>query len=330
MSYIEDAYKTLGTRGDSKGNYFNEGEIEKTGSPKYRKKDSVFKVPLPKTARELGAIRREERLLEETAPSTGFEELDRLVSGFVPKHLITLTGQTNSGKTTLAINFAYSVVRQPGCKVLYLALEPDTAIIELLTALRTQKKIYRPKAGKDYNQEMTTEKDLVADIPNLDFYTDEIMTIEELVKITEERLKDKKYDLIIVDHIGYFVQGSKESYLQAQADLLKKLARFTKDHSTCVMAIAHLNKQAKTQKITMDNISGSAAFKQDSTDVYIITKDEPVRNKQGRLMQSNTGKFYVAKSKTAGGWGDFNINFLNNGLILDDYGLAKYSREGVN
>lgn len=67
--------------------------------------------------------------------------------------------------------------------------------------------------------------------------------------------------------------------------------------------IAHLRKGERKKKNnyvpTLDDISGSGAFKQDSTDVFILTRmlatDDP-----DEVKYSDIGRLYVAKTKSGG------------------------------
>ena len=57
--------------------------------------------PLPKP-NSLDTIKNKrllERELEKTAPLTGYEDLDRIIKGFIPGHVYTVTGVTNDGST---------------------------------------------------------------------------------------------------------------------------------------------------------------------------------------------------------------------------------------
>src|SRR5690606_19504894 len=92
----------------------------------YQKKDEKkFEYVKPKSLQDIKFERMNEKELEKIAPKTGYPELDKLIKGFIPGHLYTVTGNTNVGKTSLACNFAVSVAGQ-GKSVLYLLLNPKT------------------------------------------------------------------------------------------------------------------------------------------------------------------------------------------------------------
>lgn len=242
--------------------------------------------------RSIGAVSGErlaEKELERDAPKTGYPDLDRIVKGFIPGHLYTFTGDTNVGKTTMAMNFAERVVKQ-GKRVLYFALEPENTVVDYLASIRT---------GKMFDD--LTKEDLTFDDPNLHVYgKEEIATVDDMLEAV--RNAETRYDLIIVDHIGYFVRD-KNNTNQEQSNVIKQLVGLAKEKKSAVMVIAHLRKQpaqrSKKGNVyipTMDDISGSGAFKQDSTEVFILLRMPNNTHPNDRTL-SNEGKLFVDKTK---------------------------------
>jgi replicative DNA helicase len=245
-------------------------------------------MALPNTINELVEERIADRRLEETAPKTGWPELDRLIKGFIPGHIYTLTGNVNVGKTALAVNFAESLRRQ-GKRTLYIALEPDVNIVEYLASARLRKTF---NTITDAELSLGPEENLI-DI----FLHRHIESVNDLLRALKGMTK--RYDLIIIDHIGYFVR-SEHDWLQQQGNVIKELAFLAKKYKTAVMMIAHLRKPGTAKKSkdyvpTQDDISGSGAFKQDSTEVLIAYR--PVREDGFGVQFLPEGDLIVSKTK---------------------------------
>lgn len=270
-------------------------------------------------AKTMDEIKRErliEREFEKIAPTTGFPKLDKLISGFVPGRLYTLTAETNYGKTTLACNFAINVAKQ-NKKVLYIALEPGNSILDILTSVKFNKP-YSQITDEDLDKFSNEEKNITA------FVDRDISKMHELVKVIKEA--QERYDFVIVDHIGYFVSSDK-NYIQEQANILKELRFLTKEKKIAIMVIAHLRKKAKNEKRdlvpSMDDISGSAAFKQDSTDVLILTREKD-KTDEKNIKLTQYGFLYVMKTKaTRGGLGVVDLVFND----IDIENKSAYIRE---
>lgn len=235
----------------------------------------------PRTLTEVAEEFLLQQELEKNAPSTGFPDLDKCIKGFLPGHLYTLTAQTNAGKTTLACNFADAVMKQDR-KVLYVALEPDINVIATLASVRL---------NKAYNELTAEHVKLDHDLIHV-LLQEDVGTLDQLVTIIKN--SGNKYDLIIIDHISYFIQGDNTN--AAQSTAIKKLALLAKTHRNAVLLIAHLKKDIRDDFITMDDISGSASFKQDSTDVLILLRE---KLNPGDLVSdySKEAMIYVPKTK---------------------------------
>lgn len=258
-------------------------------------------VEKPKKLTEISESRKKDRLIETIAPSTGYPSLDKHIKGFIPGHLYTMTGQTNVGKTIVASNFAYRVAKQ-GKRVLYFALEPDDTIIEYFASIWT---------GKLFDE--LTPNDFDSDI-NIDVYTKEqVKSLDELVTIVDG---SSKYDLIIIDHFGYFTTSTNNK-TQQESNAVKAMIGMAKRNKCAVLIIAHPRKQVTKMNgkqkdktfLSMDDISGSAAFKQDATEVLIIVREKDEADEFG-LTFTNNGYILVAKTKS-GSSGAVKVSFVD-------------------
>lgn len=243
-------------------------------------------LPSVKSIEDIRERRVKEWELEKVAPSTGYEDLDDLIRGFIPGHVYVLTGETNVGKTATASNFAIRVALQ-NKRVLYIALEPENTIIDYLSSVYWDKRF----------DELTEEDLLLPDLPIDILGKEDVDTTEKLVEVIEAF---DRYDLVVVDHVGYFIKSTKNT-VQEQSNMMKAFAGIAKANKTAILLIAHLRKKMATERKqktpTADDISGSASFKQDATDVLIVTRDKATDDPEDPRY-ANTGRLYVAKTKS--------------------------------
>jgi archaellum biogenesis ATPase FlaH len=245
----------------------------------------------PKSLNFVANERMMEYALEDEAPSTGYRGLDHYIKGFLPGHVYTITGETNVGKTAICCNFSMNVAKQ-GKRVLYFALEPGNTIVDYLASIKhrgtfeeTRKKIFNLSDG-------------------IDVFTSGIKTIDKLKNIIKTL---DRYDLVIIDHISYFI-STGEGYIQEQSNAMKEIATMAKLNNLAVLMVAHINKKSsKKGALDFNSISGSSAFKQDSTEVLIVTRQE------------DEGKIIVAKTK-AGPSGECSIKFNPGSAYIAESG----------
>lgn len=264
----------------------------------------------PSDLTEVKIRRMNDRELEKIAPSTGYADLDVLIKGFVPGKTYTMTGETNVGKTQIACNFAYRVAKQ-GKRVLYFALEPGDTLIEYLASIWVQKRFVD-----------LTSDDLTPQV-NIDvFDKEQVPTLAKMIDIVEEA---DRYDLIVIDHFGYFTASESNNKTQVESNAMKQIAYLAKHKKTAVLLIVHPRKplaNSKKHLINMNDISGSAAFKQDATDVLLLIRNKDEADQFG-MSYLDTGYILVAKTKS-GKTGVVSIKFIqDSALVLDQNDVAK-------
>lgn len=270
-----------------------------------------------KTINDISRQRIEDRKLEAIAPSTGWPELDRLIKGFIPSHIYTFTGDTNVGKTAVSCNWAEALRRQKK-KTLYIALEPDVNVVEYLASIRHRKQF----------SEVTDEDLFLEDEYIHILLQQDIRTVQDLIRFLKGMTE--RYDLIIIDHIGYFVHSERD-YIQQQSNVIKQLKFLGAEQKSAIVMIAHLRKpgfQKKSQDWVpnQNDISGSAAFKQDSTEVLIAYR--PTKpNDRFSIEFVDEGYLLVTKTKT-GPNGSMSLIFAEKSAKVWSREEAEASVEG--
>lgn len=271
-----------------------------------KKTEQIQPLAVPLSSEEVAKERILERELEKLAPSTAYPSLDFHIKGWIPGHLYVLTGETNVGKSAASANFAVRVARQMK-KVAYFALEPDVSIIEYIAGIWHNKK-----------WDKITDENLFIKNDYLSIYTkDNLPTLESFLQTVEAM---PRQDLIIVDHIGYFTNdpNDRRPQTQQESQAIKRIVSVAKKKKSAIIIIAHPRKpmgsNKKNKPLTMNEISGSAAFKQDATDVLIIHMDKDPDDQYG-LTNLPTGYILLPKVKT-GKSGSIEIYFVPDSPIM--------------
>lgn len=262
-----------------------------------------------KSLRKISSDRRAERVLEKSAPKTGYPSLDNLIRGFIPGHLYVVTGDTNVGKTSVSANFAVNVA-EAGGKVVYFALEPSNTVIDYLDTVAH---------GVTYDEIDENYEDYTNE--NIMVYTqDQISSIAQM----ESALRSMgRQDLVIIDHIGYFINAGGSETNQFVSNSIKSIIKTGKEQGTAMMIIAHVRKDYKGMFPSMNDISGSGAFKQDATDVIIVAREKDESSRMGELCSDN-GFMIVEKTKN-GRNGHVNIKFKDRSAKIYEPGQEPWT-----
>lgn len=241
----------------------------------------------PHEASEVAKLRADDRKMEKLAPLTGYTDLDNCYQPLVPGRLAVLTGDTNVGKTAFACNLVHRITEQ-GKTALYFALEPDRALIDYLVSIKENKPF---SSLTDADIEGYTNQNLKI------FSANQVRTLESLVETVKQL---SRFDVIVVDHIGYFTNSKALNINVDQSEVLKQLALLAQDKMTHILIVAHLNKSFEAKPTswipTMNQISGTASFKQDADDVLIIAR-QPKLTEYG-MEYTDKGAIVVAKTKS--------------------------------
>ena len=267
------------------------------------------------TPQSMQAIVRQriaDKEIEKEAASTGYKGLDKILRGLIPGRLYCVSGLSNVGKTTICSNFSVRIAAQ-GKRVLYLALEPGVNLVDYLAS-----------AGENKDFIDVTNDDLYNISPNIEVYTKEqILTLQDMINLIT---KLDRYDLIIIDHLGYFITGaSAAGPIQEQENAVKRLVTLAQQKKTAVMFIVHMrkkpgsfkSKKGETTMPTMDDLKGSSALYQDATDVIFVTRAVA----EDGVTQEGDGKMIVVKTKS-GKNGVVPIYFKDGSARIDELDVA--------
>jgi replicative DNA helicase len=241
----------------------------------------VDKNPGKTNLADLLKERVEERNLEKLASTTGFPNLDRLIKGFIPGHTYLLSGQTNVGKTALAVNFAVNTINQ-GKKVLYLALEPQNKVFDYIASIIT---------GKCFD-DLTDEDILDLDLGDFLHVEKNIKTLEAMVAMIEM----SEVDFVIIDHLGYFIPDNSININETKRTITQRLAQIANQKRMPILFIEHIRK-GTNDKPRLEDVTGSKGVVDNSTEVLMLIKDRVECDKY-QIEYENTGAILVLKTKS--------------------------------
>lgn len=196
--------------------------------------------------------------------SLGIPELDERITLDKGK-LCTISGMPNLGKSEFTDFICTQLNKLHGFKTLFFSAE-DTL------AMHVSKLIQKYKfEGKTSIEEQA--KFLSENFGFIDY--DKVYTIDKLMKVAEEEISCKKYDVLVIDPFNKF--DAEKPYNVNMTDyiskFLDKLIRFTKRNNIITLLVAHPRKPYNKDIPSAYDIADSAHFYNKSDYCIIVHGD---------------------------------------------------------
>lgn len=234
---------------------------------------------------------------EITGIKTGFPDLDKHCKGWHGGEMIVIAARPGMGKTNLAINTAWSAVKQ-GKQVLYFSLEMSR--LELMHRIAAQaetidyEKVQTAQLGDDAVGHKVTNfvsNNLTKGLHINDRAGHTMASIR-----TESKKTLRKYglDMIIIDHIG-LLNSKDENQYSKMTNISRQVKLLAKELNVPVIALTQLNRAVENRpdpRPKMSDLRDSGAIEQDADAVMFPYRDnDPDATEDKRSL----GQLIIAK-----------------------------------
>jgi replicative DNA helicase len=239
-----------------------------------------------------GALERIQRLYEAegevTGVETGFEDLDRLTTGFHKSDLVVLAARPAMGKTAMALNAIWHAAGARGLPVAIFSLEMSKEqlvqrLISQITRIRTQDLRSGNVRAEDWPKLVRG----IAEVSRAPIWIDDtagvtLMEMRAKVRRLASRLSaqdETPLSLVVVDYLQLMVgQGFRsENRQQEIAEISRGLKVLARDLDVPVLAIAQLSRaveQRHDKRPLLSDLRDSGAIEQDADMVMFLYRDE--------------------------------------------------------
>lgn len=202
--------------------------------------------------------------------STGIASLDKYLLGFFYGQVITLTGRSGDGKTTLASQFAAHALEQHIPTVIYSGEIPDWMVKEwLVFQLAGPNNLEITGRGTDirletYQQieawEPFSENCYVYSVDELDVDDTEDDS-QSLLSTIKQAILRAGVKFIIIDNMMTAMNFTEDADLnKSQSSFMKQLKYIAKTYEVIILLVAHPKKapNRREQSVTKEDIAGSS------------------------------------------------------------------------
>jgi replicative DNA helicase len=225
---------------------------------------------------------------EVTGVETGFEDLDRLTTGFHKSDLIILAARPAMGKTALSLNAIWHASGEKKMPVAIFSLEMSKEqLVQRLISQTTRIPAQALRSGNVKAEDWPKLVRGVAEVSRAPIWIDDtagvtLMEIRAKVRRLASQLNvagDLPLSLVVVDYLQLMVgqDNRAENRQQEIAEISRGLKVLARDLDVPVLAIAQLSRAVETRhdkRPLLSDLRDSGAIEQDADVVMFLYRDE--------------------------------------------------------
>ncbi|HET7269563.1 MAG TPA: replicative DNA helicase [Rubrobacter sp.] len=239
-----------------------------------------------------GALDMIQRLYEQegevTGVETGFEDLDRLTTGFHKSDLVILAARPAMGKTAMALNAVWHAAGEKKMPVAIFSLEMSKEqLVQRLISQTTRIPAQALRSGNVKAEDWPKLVRAVAEVSKAPIWIDDtagvtLMEIRAKVRRLASQLNvagEMPLSLVVVDYLQLMVgQGNRsENRQQEIAEISRGLKVLARDLDVPVLALAQLSRAVEARhdkRPLLSDLRDSGAIEQDADMVMFLYRDE--------------------------------------------------------
>jgi len=239
-----------------------------------------------------GALEMIQRLYEQegevTGVETGFEDLDRLTTGFHKSDLVVLAARPAMGKTAMALNAIWHASGEKKMPVAIFSLEMSKEqLVQRLISQTTRIPAQSLRSGNVKAEDWPKLLRGVAQVSEAPIWIDDtagvtLMEMRAKVRRLASQLVAQggpPLSLVVVDYLQLMIgQGSRNDNRQQEiAEISRGLKVLARDLDVPVLAIAQLSRAVESRhdkRPMLSDLRDSGAIEQDADMVMFLYRDE--------------------------------------------------------
>ena len=237
-----------------------------------------------------GALEMIQRLYEQegevTGVETGFEDLDRLTTGFHKSDLVILAARPAMGKTAMALNALWHAASTKKAPVAIFSLEMSKEqLVQRLISQTTRIRTQDLRSGNVKAEDWPKLVRGVAEVGQAPIWIDDtagitLMEMRAKVRRLASRLivqGGPPLSLVVVDYLQLMIGGRQENRQQEVAEISRGLKVLARDLDVPVLAIAQLSRaveQRHDKRPLLSDLRDSGSIEQDADMVMFLYRDE--------------------------------------------------------
>lgn len=216
-----------------------------------------------------------------TGVTSGFQDLDKVTSGWQNSDFIIIAARPAMGKTAFCLNMAQNAAIETGRPVVVFSLEMSKEqLVQRMVSSAAELDQQKLRTGRLQEEDWATLVGAVGPLAEAPIYLDDTpaITVRE-VRAKCRRLKaEKGLAMIIIDYLQLMSgNGRTESRQQEVSAISRSLKALARELNVPIIALSQLSRsseQTADKKPSLSHLRESGSLEQDADIVMFIHRDE--------------------------------------------------------
>ncbi len=272
---------------------------------------------------------------------TGYNDLDKLLSGMQKSDLIILAARPSLGKTTLALDIAKNIATKSKVPVGIFSLEMSKEqLVDRLLATEAQVDLWKMRTGKLSDKEgdddfprigkamgiLSESPIFIDDSPNLNIM--EIRTKARRLKM------EHNLGFLVVDYLQLMDSGgiNKEGRVQEISAISRGLKQIAKEIDIPILAISQLSRAVENRSPSIPKLADlreSGSIEQDADIVMFIYRKVKDKSRECTDEEKGLAEIHIDKHRN-GPTGIINLYFDENKVTFKNLGVHYDNKKDEN
>ena len=214
---------------------------------------------------------------EVTGITSGFADLDSLLSGFHNSEFIVIGARPSVGKTALAINIISHIAIDSNVPSVLFSLEMTAmAIMQRMLSSRSKISAQKMRTGILSHQEKATLRDAVGPIYSAPLWIVDTprLLMMDLRTMARRLIREQGVRIIFVDYLTLITASTLESPRHEQvAEISRSLKAMARELDVPIVVLSQVTRDSEGRKPTLATIRESGSIEQDADVVLFLHRN---------------------------------------------------------
>ncbi|MDD4035791.1 MAG: replicative DNA helicase [Bacilli bacterium] len=243
---------------------------------------------------------------EVTGLPSGFDDLDRLTTGFHENEFIIIAGRPSMGKTAVALNMATNIAITTNKTVALFSLEmgAEQLVTRMLSSLG-QIEGNKLRTGKLYNNDWKRVNEAISQLADTKIYIDDTpgINISEIrAKCRRLASSEEGLGIVLIDYLQ-LLQGSNRyigNRQQEVSEISRALKTMSLELNVPVIALAQLSRAVElreNKRPIMSDLRESGSIEQDADIVMFLYRDDYYNKQAKEASETSISELIIGKHR---------------------------------